>query len=126
VTDSQNNVHTDTVGVVVLDQAVLDQLLKAKWNGMKAALVAGDIEGALEYFIEGRYRQRYSEVFSFIEANVPGGVSADASNLPEPIFGEMEGSIATYVLPREEDGTMIEYNLYFVKNNSGLWKILEY
>jgi len=125
-TDAESNVHTDTVGVVVLDQAVLDQLLKAKWNGMKAALVAGDIEGALEYFIEGRYRQRYSEVFSFIEANVPGGVSADASNLPEPIFGEMEGSIATYVLPREEDGTMIEYNLYFVKDNSGLWRILEY
>jgi len=111
---------------VVLDQAELDALLKAKWEGMKTALVNGDIEGALEYFTDGRPRQRYSELYDFIEENVPGGIPPEAQKLPEPILIEMEGSFATYILAREEDGTMIEYTLYFVKDGYGLWRIQEY
>jgi len=126
VTDAENIVHTNTVAVVVLDQAQLDQLLKAKWSAMKEALVAGDIESALEYFDNGRQRQRYSKIFNFIEENVPGGISVTAQNLPEPILVKVEERKATYILARDEDGTMIEYTLYFVKDDTGFWKIMEY
>jgi hypothetical protein len=93
---------------------------------MKTALVAGDIEGALEYFTDGRPRQRYREIYDFIEENVPGGISAEAQKLPEPILIELNGNLATYILVRDEDGTMIEYTLYFVKDVYGFWRIQEY
>jgi hypothetical protein len=126
VTDSQSITYTDTTAIVVLNQAELDALLRAKWDGMKLKLINGNIEGALEYFTDGRSRQRYNEIFNFIEANVPGGISSDAQNLPEPILIELEGNFAHYILARDEDGTMIEYNLYFVKDGFGLWRIYEY
>jgi len=126
VTDTESNTYTDSIAVVVIDQAELDALLKAKWEGMKTTLVNGDIEGALEYFTDGRSRQRYSEIFSFIDENVPGGISAEAQKLPEPILIELKGNFATYILARDEDGTMIEYTLYFVKDGYGFWRIQEY
>jgi hypothetical protein len=126
ITDDQSVVYTDTLAVEVLDRAELDTLLKTNWNGVKNRLVNGDVEGALERFTEGRVRERYSEIFDFIEDNVPGGVSADAQSLPEPILIELDGGYATYILLREEGGTMIEYTLYYVKDSDGLWRILEY
>jgi hypothetical protein len=33
VTDTESNLYTDTIAVVVLDQAELDALLRAKWGG---------------------------------------------------------------------------------------------
>jgi len=54
VTDAENNAHTDTIAVLVHDQAQLDQLLKAKWDGMKAALIAGDIQSTVTYFASDR------------------------------------------------------------------------
>jgi hypothetical protein len=126
VTDAEHNLYTDTIAVAVLNKAEVDALLKAKWEGMKTALVNGDIEKALDYFTDGRPRQRYSEVYQFIEENVPGGISAEAQKLPEPILIDIKGSLATYILVREEDGTMIEYTLYFVKDGYGFWRIQEY
>ena len=126
VTDDQSNVYTDTLTVEVLDEATLDAMLKANWNGVKNKLETGDIEGALERFAHGRARERYSEIFDFIEDNVPGGVSTDAQSLPEPILIELDGNSATYILLREEGGTMIEYTLYYTKDSDGLWRILEY
>ena len=93
---------------------------------MKTALIDGDIDSALEFFNAGRARQGYSEIFNFIEANAPGGIAADAQNLPEPILVNSEGNFATYILARDESGTIIEYTLYFIKDDDGLWRILEY
>ena len=124
-TDAENNIYTDTVAVQVLDIAELDALLKSKWSGLKLELMNGDIEGGMEYFSESS-KQRYSEIFNYIEENIPGGISDEAQSLPEPILVEGDGSLVTYILAREEDGTMMEYTLYFVKDNFGLWKIYEY
>jgi hypothetical protein len=124
-TDSEDVSYTDTLAIVVLNPSEVDSLLKAKWNGMKGKLVDGDIEGALEFFAS-RPKQRYRQIFEFIEANVPGGISAEATNLPEPILIEVRGDRATYVLVREEDGKTIEYTLYFLKDTSGIWRVYEY
>ena len=39
------NIYQDTIAIVVLNRTELDALLKSKWEGMKNALIAGDIEG---------------------------------------------------------------------------------
>ena len=87
--------------------------------------MSGDIEGGMEYFSE-RSKQRYSEIFNYIENNVAGGISAEAQKYPDPILIKVEEDLATYILIREEDGTMMEYTLYFAKDDFGLWRIKQY
>ena len=52
VTDQRGHAYSDDVTVKVIDEAALDALLQAKWAGMKAALMAGDIQKALDYHYE--------------------------------------------------------------------------
>ncbi|MBU0966523.1 MAG: fibronectin type III domain-containing protein, partial [Proteobacteria bacterium] len=51
VTDSASTVYTDSAAILVMDKEALDGLLKGKWNGMKTALAAGNIEGGIQYFV---------------------------------------------------------------------------
>ncbi|SPD75284.1 exported hypothetical protein [uncultured Desulfobacterium sp.] len=125
-TDNQNNVYEDTIGVVVWDAYSLDTLLKSKWNGMRSKLLNSDIDGALKYIAEGRSRERYRKIFNFIETNVPGGIAANATELPEPEFINFDGNIATYILARNEEEKIIEYMLYFLKDEYGIWRIENY
>jgi hypothetical protein len=48
-TDAMGNVYTDTAIVNVLDRNTMDTLLKAKWEGMKGAVMSGNIDTALNY-----------------------------------------------------------------------------
>jgi hypothetical protein len=52
VTDAQGSLYRDTAVVLVLSQEEMDVLLQGKWEGMRNALVNGDIDAALGY-IEG-------------------------------------------------------------------------
>jgi len=63
VTDAESNLYTDTIAIVVLNQVELDALLKAKWEGMKTALVNGDIEDALTYY-HGVQRDKYEAIYN--------------------------------------------------------------
>ena len=65
VTDDQSITYTDTIAIVVLNQNDLDTLLQVKWNAMKTALLAGDAETALTYFVEDskdRYREKFTQL----------------------------------------------------------------
>jgi hypothetical protein len=125
-TDIQNNNYSDTVAILVWDQAQLDALLQAKWGSMRAKLAMSDIQGALQFFMTGEPQIKYEQIFNFIQANVPGGIAADAPNLPDPLFIKMDGEMPLYILARQEDGRMVEYALYFGADDDGLWKILRY
>lgn len=92
---------------------------------MKTKLVAGYIEGALTYFSD-ESKQRYRIVYNIINTNAPGGIGAIAAELPVPIFVKIINNVATYVISRAEDGRQMEYTVYFIKDNYGIWKILEY
>jgi len=122
VTDAENNVHTDTVAVVVLDQAVLDQLLKAKWDGMKNALTNGNIEGALTYFHESS-KEEYQEVFNFLTDRIPD----IAIGMREIQLIYLVDKVAKYRIKKEEEvqGQTfdITYYIYFIKDLNGLWHI---
>lgn len=48
--------YSDTITIQVMDEAALDAMLQAKWNGMKTALMDGDIEKALTYHHESERR----------------------------------------------------------------------
>jgi len=122
VTDAESNVHTDTVAVVVLDQAVLDQLLKTKWDGMKNALTNGNIEGALTYFHESS-KEEYQEVFNFLTDRIPD----IAAGMREIQLIYLVDKVAKYRIKKEEEvqGQTfdITYYIYFIKDLNGLWHI---
>jgi hypothetical protein len=67
------------VTVLVMDEVVLDTLLKAKWEGMKAALVAEDIAAAMEYFSEDR-KDAYQAVFTTLSDQI-GNIISNTSTI---------------------------------------------
>lgn len=103
--------------------------LKSKWEKMKAALAARDIEGAVKYF-EDHEKQR--EMFTFIDQQSQN--HPERPSLPQ-IAAEMQtielislrGGTAEYRIRRDEpvDGvpTPISYHLYFSKGMNGLWNL---
>jgi hypothetical protein len=122
VTDTESNLYTDTIAIVVVNQAELDALLKAKWEGMKSSLISINIEGALSYFHESS-KDDYREIFNLLIARLPD--IASAMREIELIY--IKDRIAKYRLKREEElqGQIydITYYIYFVKDLNGLWHI---
>ncbi len=51
-TGSDGNTYQDTMSVTVYSRTEMDTLLKAKWDGMKNAMSAGNVEEAVSYFAQ--------------------------------------------------------------------------
>ena len=68
-TDNQGNQCAVTTPLNILPRDQKDALLRARWEGMRAALMRGDIEGAVSFFIpvsqEG-YRRAFTALSSTI------------------------------------------------------------
>jgi hypothetical protein len=105
-----------------MDKAVLDVLLQAKWNGMKAALISEDIEQSLTYYQEGS-KERYQEIFDVLAENI----STIASGMGEIELVYVNEKIAKYRIIKQEtiQGQVydITYFIYFNKGLDGIWKI---
>jgi hypothetical protein len=125
VTDSQSIAYTDIVAVVVLNQAELDTLLRAKWDGMKAALIAGDVEGATS-FHHGVLKDEYESICNLIGSNLP--VLVQQMQDIESVY--TKGDKAKYRIKQdhtvEGQTVTITYYIYFCKDGNGLWKIEKY
>jgi len=123
--DEQGYVYTDTVAVEVVNLQQLDALLRAKWDGMKAALIAGDIQGGLSYH-HAAFRSKYESIYNFLGNNL----SALAQQMLDIELIFAEGTRAKYVIHRNHniDGQIvtIAYYIYFSKDGDGLWKVERY
>lgn len=124
ITDDQANVHSDSMAIEVLDPVVLDTLLKNKWDGMKSAMVSGDIEHAVTYFIE-RARDKYRTLMQEI-TDLP----AFANNMEDIEMIYYNSGIAKYRIHRTEDvngtPTPITYYIYFTRDMDGMYKIYKF
>ena len=95
--DSENDTHSDTVAVLVLDEEEVDLLLKAKWNGMKTGLANQDAQPAVSFFtIETQ--SLYSDIFTQIFDRLPQ-ISRDMQEI-ELIY--VENKIAKYRIRKNE------------------------
>jgi len=119
VTDTLGNTYTDTGIVNVLDRNTVDALLKAKWEGMKGAVLAGSIETALNYFIDTS-KDRYRTIFNQIGGE---GLTAIFSAFTDLITASVGTIDAQYEAIRQENGSASAYAVLFVKDRNGLWKI---
>jgi hypothetical protein len=123
--DEHMNIFEDTVMVQVMDLALLDSLLKAKWNGMKRALIDGDIQRALEYQLPV-FRDKYESIYNFLGIKL----SALGEQMQDIGLVFAEGNRAKYRIRRDHsiEGkvTTVTYYIYFSKDGDGLWKIERY
>jgi hypothetical protein len=122
-TDDQSNTYTDTIAVVVFDQAQLDALLRAKWDGMKTALINGNTEQALNS-IEQHSKETYQAIFNALGTDY---MSTVAGNMQDIQMIHAHSGLAKYRIRRNQDISgdqyTITYYIYFQINENGLWKI---
>ncbi len=122
VTDSRGNLLRHTLALTVLSRSVQDAWLKARWNMMKNALVAGDTEAALNCFAESS-KDGYREIFSLLSP----GISDTASAMRDSELIYVRDYTAKSRIRREQQirGTVydITYYIYFVKDIRGLWSV---
>ena len=120
--EETGEVYSDTIGVIVYDQAELDIVLNAKWNGMKSMLISGDIDGALEYFAMPS-RNEYQQIFTIISDELHA--MATGMEDIEPIY--MKEKVAKYRIKKDEEiggvNYLITYYIYFARNAYGHWYI---
>jgi len=125
VTDQRGHAYSDDVTVKVIDEAALDALLQAKWAGMKAALMAGDVQGALAYHHEYS-RERYGAIYNALGDELPA------------LVGQMQaiswicyvdGTVKYRIRQNHEingEVVTVTYYIYFSRGENGLWLIERY
>jgi len=118
VTDGQSILRTDTVAITVFNLIQMDTLLKGKWNGMKGALAAGNMNGAMAFLTPGA-QSRYRPGFEALGADLPIIIAS----LPGiELLGVGEES-AEYVMIRSQNGQNRLYIIEFGLDANGLWRI---
>jgi len=118
VNDSSGKIYNDTVAITVLSKAEMDAFLKAKWDGMKAALTQGNVDGALNYFAQAS-RDEFGEIFQILAPQLPSLVSA----MREITMIEITENTAEYYITRFQKGVDISYFIYFIRDEDGIWRI---
>ena len=125
VVDGEAAIYSDSVAIAIISGERLDTLLKAKWDGMKAALIAGDIDAALRYHHE-RGHEGYAAVYNALGANLPTLVS----QMREISWICYTDGIAKYRIRQDHDiegeVVTITYYIYFRQGANGLWLIEKY
>ncbi|MBM4259317.1 MAG: hypothetical protein FJ147_25885 [Deltaproteobacteria bacterium] len=106
------------VAVVVQDAAVMDQVFTTTWDGMNAALLAGDKATALT-FLTASAQVKYGPVFDVL---LPHMAEIVASYSPPQRF-LVSTNIAEYAINRVIDGENRLFLISFVKDASGAWRI---
>ena len=123
--DEAGNSYESDATVEALDETALDTLLRSKWDGMKAALIAGDISAALEFHQPDTW-ERYGTVYNALGDHLYTLVE----NMREisPVF--FEGARAQYRILRDHEiegqTVAITYYIYFSRDMNGIWKIDKY
>jgi len=116
------NSYTDTIALLVNNQSTLDAMMQAKWDGMKTALVNGDIQGALNYYQESS-KEKYQKIFEALTDQLHGVASA----MRDIELVYINEKVAKYRIKKQEilQGQIydITYFIYFVKGYDGLWKV---
>ena len=118
VTDTQGNRYTATTIMNVLSREEMDALLKGKWEGMKGALMGGDVEGAVGFFEEGSqeaYRQQFTALKPIL--------NSIANDMGQINLVRVEDNSAEYEIITTRNGVAYSIHLLFVKDKDGLWKI---
>lgn len=113
--------YTDRVAFNALDAPATEALLRQKWEAMKAAVLGGDVDGAMTYFVsrsQERHRARFIERQPYLAE----------------IFGSVSGLYLVSVTNEEaeaetlktEAGRTYSYPIIFFWGEDGKWKLRDF
>jgi hypothetical protein len=118
VTDSSGNLYSDTVAITVLSKAEIDNLLRAKWEGMRSRLSSNDVEGALMFFDENA-KEDYRDLFNVLSTML----STVAQEMSDIQLIEYMPNAMIYDIQTTRDDIEYSFQLLFTQDENGLWKI---
>ena len=99
--------------------------LQSVWGGMKTAMLAGNVDQVIGGF-SAQTHDKYLAIFTSIASQLPE-IAQEMREI-EPVYFEEFG--AKYRIKRSEviEGVPydITYYIYFVQEEDGSWKILNY
>jgi PKD repeat protein len=120
VTGPDDIVYEDTIAIVVMNKTQMNNLLKGKWEGMKTALLEGDIETSVAYFVSAS-QDRYRQTFTELSTDQLNAVFSNIIDLKVDDFND--GTAECGAIRVESDGPY-SYPVTFVENENGIWKIM--
>lgn len=121
ITDSYGNKYEDSVGISVYSKSKMDLILKNKWTSMINSLKQGNTSEALKQ-IASANQEAYKTMFEALK-NQLSSILATATQFNMLSITE---NIARYKLLTNENGKTYSYEVIFVKDNDGLWKIKKF
>jgi hypothetical protein len=119
VTGPDGNVYEAWAVAAALNKTQLEELLRSKWNSMKSALLAGNIDKALTYFI-GTSQDRYRSRFANLTA---AKINSIFSRITEIEIDSFHDNAAECGALRTETDGFYSYPLLFVRGEDGRWLI---
>lgn len=121
VRTGDGNSYEDIFALSVLDAVAMDTLLKGKWISMIDALNRGDTAIALTQISSGS-QALYQTMFSILSAQLSSIIATERGfNLID-----ITDNVAKYKLLTLENGKTYSYEVLFIKDTDGLWRIKEF
>ncbi|MBN1363748.1 MAG: fibronectin type III domain-containing protein [Syntrophaceae bacterium] len=123
VTGPDGNIYQDTKAVTVLPLAQVDALLRAKWATFKTALSNQDINNAVLNFVSGSqdtYRSLYTNLKPLLQ-NICAELNAAHIN-----YISINNNKAIYEIIVTRNNVTYSFQLEFVKDANGIWKMLKF
>jgi hypothetical protein len=117
-TDTQGDRFSADVPILVLSADALNTLLNARWESLKAALLAQDMN-AIAGLLLPQTASEFQRVFGDLGAQVP----QIASELGDIGLLSAVGGLAEFTTIRHQQGQDLVYFIYFIQDENGLWKI---
>jgi hypothetical protein len=118
-------VYSDTVAIMVVDEAQIDALLQQKWADMKSYLAAKDVKGAVMDFDENK-KDLYEGIFSALFNRLPQIVS-DMQDISLISINDQSAKYRIRRIEKHNTGTFeVTYYVYFIKDENGIWRIYRF
>jgi hypothetical protein len=121
VTGPDGLAYEDTIAINVIDQPEIDTLLQNKWTSLTNNLRDSKIQHAL-LWITSESQKVYEEIFNALIDQLPFIMSTEI----EFNLISIHNGIATYDLVTKEDGRNLSYEVIFITDSNGIWKIHEF
>jgi hypothetical protein len=120
VVDAQGGTFTATGLVQVLDPAALETLLQARWSALRDALSQGDVPGAVALFA-GASRDAYREQLTALAG--AGALPQVAADLGAITPVKLLDRAAEYELRAVQRGALYSFQVLFVIDTDGIWRL---
>ncbi|MEW6684279.1 MAG: Ig-like domain-containing protein [Nitrospirota bacterium] len=119
VIDSSGQIYSAATVVNVLDGTAMNGLLQAKWQTMRQALAAGDVEHAVAFLVgpnQDRYRRQFLALTPYLSQ-----IAADMGAISDLLA--LDPYHAEFALRRTEPQGEFSYGLIFSRDEQGIWRI---